>query len=411
MPETVFLVEPAWPTPPKSKNHFRFLPLSLLKIATLLRRQGHRVCVIRGCHTPAQVEPSKIMMTSLYTYWAPYVEQTLRYYKGRYPGVPITLGGIYATLLSCRKPNDEKDCATCTTQCHPRRAGADEIWIGDWPEANECEPAYDLIGGPIDYQVFSVSRGCPHHCRWCANHILSPWQWQPQIQEPVFANKLVFYDPAFANNPAVHDLLCQIAALRPNGRCVKADAQSGFDKAALVQDPGIAVDLKQARFISPRIAWDGGETEWPVVEEAVKVLQAAGYKNKDIGVFCLYNWHLPFDAVEAKRRRLFEAHLQIFDCRFRPFEGPYATHDGYNARARHQETGAYYLAPGWTDNQVREFRRRCRAHNIYIRYGRTIDEYKQWLADGGRPRGTGHSHRLYPVLEPVQMSFDLPALP
>mgnify|MGYP003316490570 CR=1 FL=1 len=36
--EQILLVEPDFPIPPKSRNHHNFLPLGLLKIVSLLRK-------------------------------------------------------------------------------------------------------------------------------------------------------------------------------------------------------------------------------------------------------------------------------------------------------------------------------------------------------------------------------------
>ena len=69
MANKILLVEPAFPTNKKSKNHSQSLPIGLLKLASYHRSLGDEVKLVRGC---AQIdhEPDKILMTSLFTYWS-----------------------------------------------------------------------------------------------------------------------------------------------------------------------------------------------------------------------------------------------------------------------------------------------------------------------------------------------------
>jgi len=92
MTKKVLLVEPNFPIPSKSKNHKNFLPIGLLKIATYLRDHRCQVRLIRGI--PKTLEetvklmefnPDEIWVTSLFTYWAKYVKDAVRYYKKSFP--------------------------------------------------------------------------------------------------------------------------------------------------------------------------------------------------------------------------------------------------------------------------------------------------------------------------------------
>jgi len=78
------------------------------------------------------IEPNAIYVTSGMTYWYPGVQQTIRIVREVFPKVPITLGGIYATL--------------CPEHAY-NASGADHIWSGEYME-DEKEidfPAYDLL--------------------------------------------------------------------------------------------------------------------------------------------------------------------------------------------------------------------------------------------------------------------------
>src|SRR5205807_2898542 len=82
------LVEPDYYT--------RYPPLGLLKLAALHRYQGGSVELIRGEKPPSR-RPDRVYVTSLFTYaWKP-VHRAVHYYRKLFPGVPISLGGIYAS--------------------------------------------------------------------------------------------------------------------------------------------------------------------------------------------------------------------------------------------------------------------------------------------------------------------------
>ncbi|MFP3209554.1 MAG: Fe-S oxidoreductase, partial [Nitrososphaeria archaeon] len=86
----VLLVEPEYYT--------RFPPLGLLKLASYHRAHGDEVRLVRGIRAVGR-RPDRIYVTSLYTWaWRP-VWEAVRYYRARFPGVEVWLGGIYASLL------------------------------------------------------------------------------------------------------------------------------------------------------------------------------------------------------------------------------------------------------------------------------------------------------------------------
>ena len=79
----ILLVEPNFPIPTKSKNHKNFLPIGLLKLASFYRAKGNEIKLVRG---NLKLEdfgftPDEIKITSLFTYWAPYVKDSVAYYR------------------------------------------------------------------------------------------------------------------------------------------------------------------------------------------------------------------------------------------------------------------------------------------------------------------------------------------
>jgi radical SAM superfamily enzyme YgiQ (UPF0313 family) len=189
-------------------HDFGLKPVGLLRIAGYLRRQGHKVyfvdCLgnslvkrdqygfgklhkkeitkseaIMNIDRPyfrygispeclrAELEkiatPDEIYVASEMTYWYPGVKETINSLRQRFPGSPITLGGIYARLC----PGHAR-----------RHSGADQISDVDFLPADSFfekgfYPAYDLLS---DHTVLPIqlTRGCPFNCSYCASNIIWP---------------------------------------------------------------------------------------------------------------------------------------------------------------------------------------------------------------------------------------------
>ena len=171
----------------------------------------------------ANPEPDLILVTSIMTYWAPGVRETIEKVKTVYPAIPVVLGGIYATL--CRE--------------HAKtRSGADRVVTGPAEDGildlvremtgYTATPAFDAadldtypypafdLQHHIPYIPLLTSRGCPFDCPYCASHFLSP---EPMHRTPgsVVAEirhwhekynimDFAFYDDALLVNAETHAL-------------------------------------------------------------------------------------------------------------------------------------------------------------------------------------------------------------
>lgn len=358
------LVEPEFPIAAKSSNHKDFLPVGLLKIASYLRAQGDEVRLVRGLpHNEAGAQsirayaPERLWVTSLFTYWASYVREVVQAYRILLPDAEIFVGGIYASL----RPEQEVREYT----------GCDVVMQGVIEEAEDFVPAYDLAEAlnshPIDFQIVHASRGCPRECPFCGTWVVEP-SFIPRrsIKDLVHKPKLVFYDNNLLLNPFIEDILHELAELKRQGRIVWCESQSGFDGRVLVSNPRLAERIKQAGFRHPRIAWDWGYADHRDVYRQVELLLNAGYKAKDIYVFMLYNWELPFAEMEQKRVKCWEWQVQISDCRYRPLD---QLVDHYKTRRGIEPDYFICTDAGWTDSEVRQFRRNVREQNICVRHG------------------------------------------
>jgi hypothetical protein len=346
----ILLVEPNFPIPTKSKNHSNFLPIGLLKIASYHRTLGDKVKLQRG-NFPCGFYPDQIKTTSLFTYWSKYVKESVEYYRKLYPKAFIEVGGIYASLM----PEHCKNYSGCN-----------KVSTGFYKNgiAEKYEPAYDLV--KVDYQIIHASRGCFRKCNFCGTWKIEPQvTYKKSIKDEIKSTKLVFYDNNIIANPYVENILTEISETKINNQVVCCESQSGLDGRILERKPNLASLLKKARFLNPRIAWDGIYSQRDKIRNQVEILLNAGYKNVDIFIFFLYNWKFPYQEMREKLEQCKRWRIQVIDCRYRPLN---ATFDNYDPRAKRQTSADYFIHPNWTDWQVRRFRRAVRRQNIAIRH-------------------------------------------
>lgn len=358
--KSVLLVEPNFPIPSKSRNHKNFLPIGLLKIAAYLRTKSIKVKLIRHKEVQSDLnqkhfkestfKPDLICVTSLFTYWSKYVQQAVSFYKNKYENVPIIVGGIYASLM----PKHCKEYTECN-----------DVILGTIDEAENLIPAYDLVD--VDYQILHTTRGCIRRCGCCGVYDIEPvWTYKKSIKDEIVKKKLVFYDNNLLANPFIKEILNEMIELKKQHKISYVESQSGFDGRILLKKPEIAELLHKAGFKNPKIAWDNSLNDAKSIEKQIKVLTDAGYHNKDISVFMIYNYELPYEDMEKKRVQCFKWGVQITDCRYRPLD---QTFDNYSPHKRKGQTKKdYHINPNWTDKEVRKFRRNVRRHNICVRH-------------------------------------------
>jgi len=341
----VLLVEPAFPVP-AGRPGSAYLPIGLLKIASYHRAQKDQVVLVRSPDL-APFYPDEIKVTSLFTYWSRWVWDSVAHYRAVYPKARIEVGGIYASLMP-------EHCA---------QSGCDEVAVGLYRGgvAEDMAPAYDLVDS--DFQVIHASRGCIRRCAFCGVWRVEPKsEYRESIVDLIVKPRIVFYDNNLLANPHVADILCELGSFRfKDGRRVSCECQCGLDTRLLT--PDLALALKKARFRTPRISWDGAYSEWKRVRAAMEMLETAGYERRNTYVFMLYNHDVPYSEMREKLEACRRWGLRVADCRYRPLD---AVEDGYRPGPKPQSPHEYYTRPGWTDSQVRRFRRAVRQQNIAI---------------------------------------------
>ncbi len=272
------------------------------------------------------------------------------FYHRRYPDSEIQIGGIYASLMAdhCRK-------------ALPFAAVQPGLYDGG--AAEDVAVDFSLLDEDLDYQILHTTRGCTRHCSFCGTWRIEPtFTFKRSIREEIRKRRLVFYDNNLLANPHIDDILCEVADVRfPGARRVWCESQSGFDLRLLT--PERARLLREARFVYPRIAWDGPYKTWPRVKECIDILKEVGYGRKDIFVFMVFNHSLPYEEMRRKLEACRRWMVRVIDCRYRPLN---QTFDNYVAGAKPQTGENYYIHPVWTDREVRKFRRAVRHQNIAV---------------------------------------------
>jgi radical SAM superfamily enzyme YgiQ (UPF0313 family) len=254
--------------------------------------------------------PDLILVTSMMTYWYPGVFEVIKITKQVFPGIPLILGGIYATLCPGHALTSGADVAI---------AGPGEKqlpvlmhdFLGDepsfLPDADDLDslpyPALDLL--PIKDQFpILTSRGCPYNCVYCASGLLASnfRQRNPDkvVDEIQFwhrrfgVSQFSVHDDALLENrdemviPMLKEIIkrrltCQFHC--PNGLHI---SQITPELSRLMHRAGFATIRFGFESSSPTTqSTTGGKVNNDQLQAAVRYLAEAGYRPADIGVYLL----------------------------------------------------------------------------------------------------------------------------
>lgn len=254
--------------------------------------------------------PDVILVTSMMTYWYPGVFEAIRLVKEHVPGVPVILGGVYATLCTDHARLFSGADHIITHEGEPdilKLLG--ELW-GEPPEYvpdmagldSLPYPCFDLVPD-LRYVCIRASRGCPYSCTYCASSYLCGRQ---RLRDAVKVadeiefwgrhhgvSDFAFYDDAlFTPHDHAQGLLEEIIARDLGARI---HCPNGLHAREITGD--MAVLMKKAGFSTIRLGLETTDaarqhaTGAKVTNEefagAMESLHLAGYVPDDIGVYIL----------------------------------------------------------------------------------------------------------------------------
>lgn len=183
-----------------------------------------------------------------------------------------------------------------------------------------------------------TSRGCPNRCPFCAVWRLEgdlveldEAEWQPA--------PLVMDNDFLACSPAHQErVLRRLAGMT-------IDFNQGLD--AHLYGPGFRRLLQRCgvRLRAWRFAYDG-PADWPAVERALLDLRRAGVDWRIVRVYLLYDYREPPEEAVERAERIIGSRERPQGC---PWPMAYKPLDRLDL--------GDYVAPGWTLQQVRAFRR------------------------------------------------------
>lgn len=257
----ILLVEPAYYT--------KYPPLALLKLSSYYKKDGNFVTFVQcrnGMTLPKQ-NPDEIFITSLFTYAWKKVHDAVAFYKSNYPGTPITVGGIYATLM----PD------------HALSSGCDKVHSGLLHEAEDMVPDYTLVPDWDSSIIFS-SRGCVRKCPFCAVPKMEPkYTNLDSIKKYIWPGhkKIVLWDNNFLASKYWFEILTEIEETN-----LEVDFNQGLDARLLTEEK--AEKLSKLKITFVRMAYDDSRN--CRVKDTIDLLSNYRFRRRDMFIYTLYNF-------------------------------------------------------------------------------------------------------------------------
>lgn len=153
--------------------------------------------------------------------------------------------------------------------------------------------------------------------------------------------------------PDALDIIRTLGAKRVDGKRINYELTSGIDFRRMNDE--VCQLLKENKFVKPRIAWDFGLEFQYKIKDAIERLLKVGYKRKEIYIFVVVNWKIPYNDCLKKLDLLKVWNVKVNDC---CWDGGYKV-----MLAKNNEGGM------WTIQQLKEFRSKCRKHNQLVLFG------------------------------------------
>jgi radical SAM superfamily enzyme YgiQ (UPF0313 family) len=291
----------------------KFLKIEVKKpeaIAFVPRRYGrYGLPVDRFEAALAQAPPpDAVLVASGMTYWYPGVIEAIARVRARYRGVPVALGGVYATLCpEHARLHSGADLVITGPGVAAALRFVDAVTGQDsepdrttdprtWPA-----PAHGLVARPFAGLV--TSWGCPYRCTYCASHRLQPTFVQRDagavVEEVSECAKRGILDFAFYDDALLaeggRNLRAILQEVMARALKVRFHTPNGMHAAGITED--LAWLMKRAGVATVRLSLEtvdpirqeitGGKVTTGAFAQAISHLHAAGYGARELGAYIL----------------------------------------------------------------------------------------------------------------------------
>ncbi len=149
-------------------------PEGLEKIPRKFARYGILKEVLREKLRHLKTPPDLFLMTTGMTYWYKGAREAADLCRELYPGTPLGVGGVYASLMPSH----------CNKTLSPDFITIGNAWpgmLGELEKRGLPVPAgppgqIPYLSDPVwrDSAVLRLNEGCPFHCEYCASNLLTP---------------------------------------------------------------------------------------------------------------------------------------------------------------------------------------------------------------------------------------------
>jgi radical SAM superfamily enzyme YgiQ (UPF0313 family) len=337
--------------------------------------------------------PDMIMVTSMMTYWYSGVQFTIRRLRDHYAGIPIILGGTYASLC--------KDHALRTSGADSVVSGPGEshlnrllqTFLNDArlenfdPNHIDAHPTAAIdLASRIPHAPVLTSTGCPFHCAYCASHHIAPdfkrrcpqtvvseiETWHRQLSVSNFA----FYDDALLYRTETH-FEPMLKLLMAKDMNIRFHTPNALHLRWLT--PTLARLMHGVGFKSIRLGLETtvfGEhrphdqkVTFEEFEQAAAYLTEAGFERRQVGAYLLVGLpEQPMDSILAAIEHVCRCGLTPIPAYYTPIPGT-GLWDAAVAASRYDLTAD----PIFTNNALLP----CRRESFSWDYQRTLKNHIQ----------------------------------
>jgi len=206
-----------------------------------------------------------------------------------------------------------------------------------------CSEAYNKFNDTE--QWIRITDGCPNNCPYC----YCPTEIKTYDIPEIVRNDVKIMDMNLLANPNALNIITELGSRKVNNKVVYYDLVCGIDYRFLNMKKAIA--LTHLRLKKIRFAWDWYYKDQYKILDTIKLLKKVGFKKKQMMVFMICNWKIPYEECCKKLDLLKVWGVQVADCYY------------------NNQTFPNVIPIGWTDQENKDFRHKCRKHNQLINFG------------------------------------------